>query len=315
MRHDREGISFIIPTCNSAATVAQTVASIWEGNYGQGDEIILVDDSSTDGTLQVVDAIQATDRSIRVLKHRENRGTAAAARNTGIEAAANDLIFCLDSDNVLASGSVTALHDRLRRTGAEAAAFGEIHFFQATPDQITHKWLFSPEVRLADALAGIFWPGPSGNYLFTRGSWLRAGRYHEPYLENRTLDSWTFAIRQLGTGTRFVTLPGTWYYHRYGHESHYVRNQGRGSQSLAALVGLVPLLDLLEEEDIEYVFSKEGRYVWYDHLADHPVRVKGEVAGESGVVHTLRQPTHIRLRQLAALLLEKTAARMRKLSG
>jgi glycosyltransferase involved in cell wall biosynthesis len=311
MHPAREPISFIIPAYNCAKVIGEAVQSIFDHNLQQGDEIIVVDDSSTDNTSQILDALRRTHESLRVLRHRENRGTAAAGRNTAIEAARNNLVFCLDSDNVLARGSLGGLYDYLRATGADAAAFGEIHYFQTGPEEVTHKWVYKPEVTLADALSGIIWPGPSGNYLFTRESWVRAGRYPEPYLENRSLDSWAFAIRQLGTGSRLVTLPGTWYFHRYGHESHYVQNWRRGNQSLAALMALTPFLDRIETEDVEYLFGKEGRYTWFEQLRDHPIKVKGAPLGRDGAIQTLRLRAARRLRRSIASMLEKASKRLR----
>jgi glycosyltransferase involved in cell wall biosynthesis len=308
---ERLPISFVVPAYNCQTTIQETLESITSSNLQELDEIIIVDDSSTDDTPRILDRLQKQHASVKLVSHRHNRGTAAAARNTGIEAASHHLIFCLDSDNLLLGSSIRPLVRRLFTSGAEAAAFGEIHYFQRDPAEITHKWVFPEEVTLAGALAGVVWPGPSGNYLFTRRSWLRAGRYHEPYLENRSLDSWMFAIRQLGTGTHFVTLPGTWYCHRYGHESHYVQNWQRGNQSLVGLIGLIPLLELLEEEDVEYLFSKEGRTGWYDHLKEHPIRVKGHQSGESGVVENIKMPLDWRARQYAASVIEKVARRLR----
>ena len=281
-------ISFIVPTYNCQMTIEDSIASITTDNLNDGDEIVVVDDDSEDDTPRILDGLRRANPRITILRHRHNRGTAAAARNTGIETASNPLIFCLDHDNLLASRSIEPLVRRLFTSGAGAAAFGEIHYFQASAVEITHKWVFKPEVTLADALSGIIWPGPSGNYLFTQESWLRAGRYPEPYLENRSLDSWMFAIRQLGTGSRLVTLPGTWYFHRYGHESHYVQNWRRGNQSLAALIALVPFLDQIETEDVEYLFGKEARYDWYDRLKDRPIRVKMSPPGQSGNVESIR---------------------------
>jgi glycosyltransferase involved in cell wall biosynthesis len=283
----REPISFIVPTYNSAGTVRQTVKSIFDGNFEAGDEIILIDDCSTDNTPGVLEKMQESQASIRVLKHNQNRGTGAAGRNTGIECATHDLLFCLDADNILAAESLTGLWRRMRTADADVAAFGELRFFRTRPDEVTHTWVFKESVSLSDALSGPVWPGPSGNYLFTRESWERAGRYHEPYLENRSVDSWTFGIRQLATGSKMVTLPGTWYFHRYGQQSQYVKNERRGNQSLAALIGLIPLLDVLDEQDVEYLFSRNGRYTWYAKLHEHPIRVKSRQEGKDGQIHYL----------------------------
>jgi glycosyltransferase involved in cell wall biosynthesis len=252
-----------------------------------GDEVILVDDASTDETPKVLAKASKSHPMVKVLNHSVNKGTAAAARNTGIEAASNQLIFCLDSDNILSAASIPSLVSCLLDTGADAAAFGEIHYFRDNPQAVTHKWIHKECIGLADALAGVVWPGPSGNYLFTRESWKRAGRYCEPSLENRSLDSWMFGIRQLATGSRLVTLPHTWYFHRYGHMSHYMENWQRGNQSLAALIALIPFLHLLDDRDVDYIFSPEGRYTWYERLSTRPIRVKPDETGENGRVEYL----------------------------
>lgn len=307
----REGISFIIPAYNCAPTVREAVGSIYDGNFQAGDEIILVDDRSSDNTAAVLNDLRESGPAIRVLGHKENRGTAAAGRNTGIEAAETDLLFCLDADNVLAPASVGSLCQHLRASQADAAAFGELHYFRTSAKDVTHKWIYKESVTLADALAGYVWPGPSGNYLFTRESWIRAGRYHEPYLENRSLDSWMFGIDQLGTGAKMVTLPDSWYFHRYGHDSHYVKNLHRGNQSMAALTALIPFLDRFDEDDVEYMFSRAGRQTWYERLTEHPIRLKSGAPGENGRIEYVAPYQSREHAAGLAAMLEKVQSRLR----
>ncbi len=280
-------ISFIIPAYNCANMIGETIESIINGNLNDGDEVIIVNDCSTDNTLDVIHTYVRKYPIIQVINHKVNKGSAAPGRNTGIEHANNELIFCLDQDNVLAPASIPALKAYLIDQNADAAAFGELRYFTETIEKVTHKWVFQDIVSLSDALAGYLWPGPGGNYLFTRESWLKAGRYYEPSLENRTLDSWTFGIRQLGTGTKMVTLPGTGYCHRYGHQSHYVRNSQKGNSSLSALIGIIPFLDQIEEADINYIFSKVGRLTWMEKLSERPIRIKNQLPGKTGRVDEL----------------------------
>ncbi|MBE3140735.1 MAG: hypothetical protein IMZ53_09150, partial [Thermoplasmata archaeon] len=153
------------------------------------------------------------------------------------------------------------------------------------------------------------WPGLSGNYLFTRESWLKAGRYYEPSLENQTLDSWTFGIRQLGTGAKMVTLPGSAYFHRYGHASHYVREHMKGNRSIAALIGVAPFLDRLEEKDVDYILSRKGRYVWYENLKNKPIRVKDETLGHDGSIvdgtlHIVQTKTRLKAISFSVLVIK-----------
>ena len=59
-------------------------------------EIVVVDDGSSDDTVLIVEAVRS--EKLKVLRHRENRGT-AAARNTGIQASRGRWIAFLDSDD------------------------------------------------------------------------------------------------------------------------------------------------------------------------------------------------------------------------
>ena len=48
----------------------------------------------------------------------------------------------------------------MRAAKADVAAFGEIHFFRTSPDEVTHKWLFKESVSLSDALIRHGMAGP-----------------------------------------------------------------------------------------------------------------------------------------------------------
>jgi glycosyltransferase involved in cell wall biosynthesis len=279
---DRPPISFLVPAFNCAPFLPEAIRSILDGNLGDNDEIVIVDDASTDTTPTVIEALAADEPRIRTVRHRFNRGSAAAGRNTAIEHANHALFLALDADNLLEPGSVAKLMSFMVEQAATAAAFGEVRFFQTNGHRRTHSWLYPGEITLADALAGHQWPGPDGNYLFTKESWLAAGRYDESV--GGGIDSWAFGIRQLATGTRMVTLPGTHYLHRWGHESAWIRDAKLGPQSLKALRVLLPHLELLDEDSVEYLFSPQGRGSWFERLTERPLRLRGTAIGEAGRV-------------------------------
>jgi glycosyltransferase involved in cell wall biosynthesis len=86
-------VSVVIPTYNRAHLITRAVESALRA-ISPGDEIIVVDDGSTDQTERVLAAY--SDR-IRYLKT-QNRG-AGPARNAGIQLARHDFIGFLDSDD------------------------------------------------------------------------------------------------------------------------------------------------------------------------------------------------------------------------
>jgi glycosyltransferase involved in cell wall biosynthesis len=88
-------VSIIVPTYNRGRLIARSVKSVLNQTY-QDFELIIVDDASTDNTEEVVSSFN--DKRIRYVRHKENRGE-AAARNTGIKAARCDYIAYQDSDD------------------------------------------------------------------------------------------------------------------------------------------------------------------------------------------------------------------------
>ncbi len=94
-------ISFIMPCYNWADTVTAAIRSIVETNLEEGDEIIVVDDASTDTTYSILSDLASQYSAIKLCRHHINKGTAAAGRNTGIDHSRHELLFCLDADNIL----------------------------------------------------------------------------------------------------------------------------------------------------------------------------------------------------------------------
>lgn len=272
---NKRNISFIIPAYNCVKFLPDAINSIVNGNFISGDEVVIVDDASTDKTLEIAKKLQKKYPAIHIFQHHYNKGSAAAGRNTGIDNSKNELIFCLDADNVLCPNSIPKLKKYMIDKKADAAAFGEQHFFKKNKDEVTHKWIYYSKINLEKCInESIKTPGPSGNYLFTKDSWIKAGKYFEPTLINQTIDSWAFLIRQLATGSKMLTLRNTHYFHRYGHNSHFARENINGNVSLSALVILIPFLNRIDESDLEYIMSKKGRYTWLNNLDKNPIRLK-----------------------------------------
>jgi len=92
-RHAVPSFSVIIPAYNSAETLARAVESVLAQSW-PADEIIVIDDGSTDATLQV--ARDFGDR-IQVI-HQSNAGV-SVARNQGAAAATGDWLAFLDADD------------------------------------------------------------------------------------------------------------------------------------------------------------------------------------------------------------------------
>ena len=91
-------VSIITPTYNSEAFIAQTIESVQNQTY-QNWEMIIVDDGSTDKTVEVIQNYINRDSRIQLHKLQENSG-AGVVRNYAVELAKGKYISFLDSDDL-----------------------------------------------------------------------------------------------------------------------------------------------------------------------------------------------------------------------
>jgi glycosyltransferase involved in cell wall biosynthesis len=212
----RDNISFIIPAFNCEKTLAETVESIYADNFIDGDEIIIINDNSTDKTIDVIiDLSNKHNPNIHYFSHSVNRG-GAAARNSAVLKSKNNLIFCLDSDNVLKKSSIYELYHKLKHENADVASFQNLWYFHNDINKIVKIWKFKIGIiTLADCLSSWIVPISSGNYLYTKKSWSAVGGYVEG---SGALDAWSFGLNQVAKGLKFVVLDNTGYYHRFGQQ-------------------------------------------------------------------------------------------------
>ena len=87
-------VSVIIPTYNRAKKACRAVSSVLDQTF-KDFEIIVIDDASTDDTIE---KLKEFDNRIQVIRHSDNRGV-SSARNSGINKAKGKYIALLDSDD------------------------------------------------------------------------------------------------------------------------------------------------------------------------------------------------------------------------
>ena len=88
-------VSVVVLTHNRPDMLCRAVSSILNQTF-QDFEIVLVDDASTDNTPEVVRGLG--DARIKYIRHKENRGEAAAA-NTGVTSSSGEYIAFLHDDD------------------------------------------------------------------------------------------------------------------------------------------------------------------------------------------------------------------------
>jgi dolichol-phosphate mannosyltransferase len=92
----KDTISLIIPTFNEKENITPLVERVHKALSGRDYEIILVDDNSSDGTIEVAEALSSS-YPVKVIVRRNERGLASAVVH-GLKQASGSIIGVMDAD-------------------------------------------------------------------------------------------------------------------------------------------------------------------------------------------------------------------------
>lgn len=88
-------LSVVMPVYNEKSTISKAIDRVLEVKLPVEKELIVVDDGSSDGTIDVLKDIK--DPEVRIFYHKENQGKGAALK-TGFKESAGDLVVVQDAD-------------------------------------------------------------------------------------------------------------------------------------------------------------------------------------------------------------------------
>ena len=102
-------VSVIVPVFNASKYIGKTLDSIINQDFDSY-EIIVVDDGSTDNSLEIInDTLEKTEIPHKVI-HQENAGV-SVARNVGIDASTGDYLVFIDADDHVTSNHLSTLYN------------------------------------------------------------------------------------------------------------------------------------------------------------------------------------------------------------
>ena len=89
-------LSVIIPCYNEESTI-KDIVSLVKKYIAKNDEIIIIDDASTDNTKYFIKELSVTNANISFIFNKNNKGKGASIR-TGIQNASGDIVIFQDAD-------------------------------------------------------------------------------------------------------------------------------------------------------------------------------------------------------------------------
>lgn len=106
-------VSVVMPVRNGEPHLADQLAALAAQTYGEPWELVVVDNGSTDGTLEVVERFRSRLPAVVIVDASSRKGL-NFARNRGAAAARGDLLAFCDADDVVAPGWLAGLAEAAR---------------------------------------------------------------------------------------------------------------------------------------------------------------------------------------------------------
>ncbi len=211
-------LTVIVPAYNEAASIADTVRSIQQQTRVP-DDIVVVDDGSTDGTGDIARAC-----GVRVIKPPRNTGSKAGAQNFALQFVTTEYCMAIDADTILAPNAIELLLAALDAPQVVAACGFVL------PRFVKSLW---ERGRYIEYLLAFSWYKPiqdyydkplisSGCFSVYRTDVLRAAGGWSTRTMAEDMDlTWTFY--QQGHGVRFI--PEALCYPIEPHDFHFMSKQ------------------------------------------------------------------------------------------
>ena len=134
---DNIKVSVIVPVFNSSQYIGATLDSIINQDFDSF-EVIIIDDGSSDNSLEIVNEKLSASNIPNTVIHQENQGV-SAARNKGIEVSNGDYLVFIDSDDCVTKNHLSELYNG-------ETDFSLIQIVKKDGDNISKPHIYSQDI-------------------------------------------------------------------------------------------------------------------------------------------------------------------------
>lgn len=135
--------SIIIPAFNVEDYIGRCIQSVLEQTINDY-ELIIVDDGSTDGTLNVLNRIKATDNRIKVIE--KDHTNAGDARNMALEMAVGEWLVFIDADDIVNCNLLKKAEEIIEKESCDLISFRACAFDEVSGIKIALDWVFKDDI-------------------------------------------------------------------------------------------------------------------------------------------------------------------------
>ena len=186
----KPSISVVVPVYNRSHSIARAINSVLAQSVTP-DEIIVVDDGSTDN---LASALEPFSDRVRIIRHASNMG-AGGARNTGVSAATGELIAFLDSDDAWTQHKLASQMAFMQKHALSTSCTGfEIITDKKSVSRIA--WRPYGEILGVSDFAWGCYISPGSTLLSSRDFFLKSGAFDDRF---QRFEDWDLMLRMVET--------------------------------------------------------------------------------------------------------------------
>ena len=256
-------VSIVLPTYNQADMLPKAIESIMNQTY-QDWELIIVNDGSTDGTIEYLESLKvpSTSEKFKIVHHDHNQKLPSAL-NTGFEFATGEYYTWVSSDSVCTPYMIEALAGALDKYPEAGMAYAD--FFIIDPDNhilsrvSNPNYCFRSLITINDGNAAFMYPSKIAKEI---------GLYDVDLNGVEDWDYWT----RISEKYPFVYVPEALYYYRLHEKSMQQNLKNKIEKTVTKMYAklferhnqnfhfseLFPYVDINSEKDVYFSLIKFG---------------------------------------------------------
>ncbi|WP_405306873.1 glycosyltransferase family 2 protein [Methanobrevibacter sp.] len=222
-------ISVVIPVYNAEKTLEKAINSLltqnWNGNFEEDIEIILVDDNSSDNSLNVIEEFSDKYSNIHYFSFDDNSGFGGRGRNKGISMSQGDYIVLMDNDDIYLQDALQLFYDTITQTGSEIVlANYQTDFLPERlycPKEYNKNWTINPtkDQKVFDKVSTACSMAPWAKIYSKR--FLQENNIK--FREDSQFDDADFFMKCMVSSKQITILPNDYVYLYYTYEDSQVR--------------------------------------------------------------------------------------------
>lgn len=236
-------ISIVMTAYNMGDYIGMAIESCLNQTY-KDIELVIVEDCSTDNTLDIINSYKEKDDRVVLLKHDVNKG-AGWGRHNGINLATGEYFITVDADDWLDPSFIKSLADKAEETGADVVSGG------ITIERGNGYWektCYGDITTTGHDKVTKFW---GEKVVFMNNKIIRTSlREQVPYCTRRFIEDTPTIIPMLWLANEVVYVSDTGYHYRMQDKS-LTHQANAFKYALYRSLCCMDLIDFFEDKDKE----------------------------------------------------------------